>query len=162
MKLFLVAVLVSLNCSAIASGKLPNRKTQIAVLRAMEKVGLLAERATGLGSIISINDANVKEAAAFMDRLAASASLEHRGLLVGVAEIALIKLDVNKDFTPLEALSQQKEEVDSSYHYIANMRVNTVDAVINFLENEKKVARFLALSAKLVPPTDDLDLPLSK
>ena len=149
MKLLLMIVLISLTCSAAASGKLSIRQTQIAALRAIEKVGLL--------------EANIHLK---MDNLPSRRIIRHSNVLVDVVQTALLQLELHEDLTPLEALRQQKEESgwknNGSFLYlfssITSKRATTVDVLMDLLKNEKKVARFIALPDDLAPPTDDLDL----
>ena len=154
MRLFLVIELISLTGFAMANGKLTSRQTQIAVLKSIEKVGLLT----------SVNDAT-----AFMDQLTAGISITrnrvvvghsilsvvgHRILLVSFAQAARVKLDADKDLSPLEALRQQKDALlPSAGQFISLWRstvsMAAIDTLVDLLENEDDVDKFLALSADL-------------
>ena len=152
MKYILITVMLVLTCSASAGGKLAHRKAQVAVLKTLERVGLLE-------ASIQIK----------MDRLPSMKTIKHNNVMVDVVQAALLQLERHEDLTPLEALRQQRAGSGwkssggifgfFSSSSIESKRATTVDVLIDLLENKRKVARFLAtLPDDLVPPIDGLDL----
>ena len=157
MKFMLLTALLGLACPAVASVPLAGKEAQVAALMAINK-------SMGVS-------ASTSKVTAFLEELATFASARtdpqrisrrpiHAGLLQGAAEVALIKLNVNKDLTPIEALLRHKEMVASS-NVAVSFRSLPVDVLVDLLSSEAKVAKLLVLSGDLAPPTDtdDLDLP---
>lgn len=156
MKLLLVSLLLSLACPAIAGVQLASKEAQVAVLRAIEKSMEVS--------------ASTSKVTAFLEELAARARIDyqgisrrpiHAGLLQGAAEVALIKLSLNEDLTPLEALRRHKKMVASS-NVAVSYRSLHIDMLIDLLSSEAEVARLLVLSGDLVPSSDNLDVPASE
>lgn len=128
-----------LTCSASAGGKLAHRKAQVAVLKTLERVGLLE-------ASIQIK----------MDSLPSIKTIKHNNVMVDVVQAALFQLALHEDMTPIEALRQQKEGSGwkssggifgfFSSSSIESKRATTVDVLINLLESEERTHRFLALA----------------
>ena len=157
-KFLLLTALLGLTCHAVASVQLASQEAQVAALRAIQK---------SMGMSASTN-----KVTSFLEELAALASARtdyqrissrpiHAGLLQGAAEVALIKLDANKDLTPLEALLQHKDMVASS-NVAVSFRSLPVDVLVDLLSSELKVAKLLVLSGDLVPSRDNLGVPVGE
>lgn len=156
MKLLLVSLLLSLACPVIAGVQLAGKEAQVAALRAIKKSMKVS--------------ASTSKVTAFLEELADSARIDyqrisrrpiHAGLLQGVVEIALIKLSLNEDLTPLEALRRHKKMVASS-NVAVSYRSLPIDMLIDLLSSEAEVAKLLVLSGDLVPSSDNLDVPASE
>ena len=153
MKLFLLILLLNLAGTVFAGVHLASRKAQCAVLQTLGKNITDSQTVFDSSVVVFLNEliANVPNRE-YLNRIFDIRRL-NVNLLLGAAEIALNKMEIDKGLTPLQALEQAKEGIVAPDGRV-NVRSAAIDVLINLLENEEKVAKFLTLSDHLEWSTD--------